>query len=38
VLHQGIGGPYTGRMDDDLDDGDGASTARGLAERDRTGL
>ena len=40
VLHQGIGGPYTGRMDDDLDDsdGDGTGAARGLAERDRTGL
>jgi hypothetical protein len=22
VLHQGIGGPYTGHMDDDLDDED----------------
>ena len=41
VLHEGIGGPYTGRMDDDLDEdaGDGAGDATaGLAERDRTGL
>ena len=36
VLHEGIGGPYTGRLDDDLEDDAGA--AQGLAERDRTGL
>jgi nitrogen fixation protein NifU and related proteins len=36
VLHEGIGGPYTGRLDDDLDDD--ASLAQGLADRDRTGL
>ena len=36
VLHEGIGGPYTGRLDDDLEDD--ASLAQGLAERDRTGL
>ncbi len=38
VLHQGIGGPYTGRMDDDLDEGDASDAAAGLAERDRSGL
>jgi nitrogen fixation protein NifU and related proteins len=36
VLHEGIGGPYTGRLDDDLEDD--ASLAQGLADRDRTGL
>jgi nitrogen fixation protein NifU and related proteins len=36
VLHEGIGGPYTGRLDDDLDDD--ANLAQGLADRDRTGL
>lgn len=39
VLHEGIGGSYTGRMDDDLDAGDGTDSATsGLAERERTGL
>ncbi|HEV2457746.1 MAG TPA: SUF system NifU family Fe-S cluster assembly protein, partial [Ktedonobacterales bacterium] len=33
VLHEGIGGPYTGRLDDDLEDD--ASLAQGLADRDR---
>ncbi len=38
VLHQAIGGPYTGRMDDDLDAEDEETAARGLAERDASGL
>jgi nitrogen fixation NifU-like protein len=38
VLHQGIGGPYTGRLSDDLDDEDEGTAAQGLAERNATGL
>ena len=41
VLHQGIGGPYTGRYetdDTDDEDEDEASTSQGLAERDKSGL
>jgi nitrogen fixation protein NifU and related proteins len=39
VLHQGIQGPYTGRLEDeDEDEGDGSGLAMGLAERDRTAL
>jgi nitrogen fixation NifU-like protein len=37
VLHQGIGGPYTGRYDEDDEDDDEAA-AQGLAERGRGGL
>lgn len=38
VLHEAIGGPYTGRMDDDLDadDADAAQAAR--RDRDASGL
>jgi nitrogen fixation NifU-like protein len=35
VLHEGIGGPYTGRMDDELDE---QSAARGQDDRAKTGL
>lgn len=38
VLHQGIGGPYTGRYDADDDADDESSAADGLAERDTSGL
>jgi nitrogen fixation NifU-like protein len=38
VLHQGIGGPYTGRTDDDLGDEDEQAAAQGLAQRNATGL
>jgi nitrogen fixation NifU-like protein len=38
VLHEGIGGHYTGRLDDDLEDDEGGDTTTGIAERDRTGL
>jgi nitrogen fixation protein NifU and related proteins len=34
VLHEGIGGPYTGRLDDEDDEG----AAQGLRERDSSGL
>jgi|SRR5579871_230196 nitrogen fixation NifU-like protein len=37
VLHQGIGGPYTGRMDDD-DDLDDEAAAQALKERDSSGV
>lgn len=37
VLHQGIGGPYTGRMDDD-DDLDDAAATQALKERDSSGF
>jgi nitrogen fixation NifU-like protein len=36
VLHQGIGGPYTGRLDDDLEDDEAAAQAK--AARDAGGL
>jgi nitrogen fixation NifU-like protein len=35
VLHEGIGGPYTGRMDDALDD---ETAARGKDEQAKAGL
>jgi nitrogen fixation protein NifU and related proteins len=38
VLHQAIGGPYTGRMDDDLDAEDEQAAEHAKAERDATGL
>jgi nitrogen fixation NifU-like protein len=38
VLHQAIGGPYTGRMDDDLDAEDEQAAEQAKAERDATGL
>ncbi len=33
VLHQGIGGPYTGRLDDDLDDDEATAAKRDAAGR-----
>src|SRR5262249_39347258 len=38
VLHEGIDGPYTGRLEDEDAEADGADAATGLAERNRTGL
>ncbi|HEV8194480.1 MAG TPA: hypothetical protein VGP82_23760, partial [Ktedonobacterales bacterium] len=42
VLHEGIEGPYTGRVDDELEDEDededGGSAADGMREHERTGL
>ena len=38
VLHEGIEGPYTGRVDDELDDEDSGSVVDGMNERERTGL
>ncbi len=38
VLHQGIGGPYTGRYDTDDDEDNEVSAAEGLAERGTSGL
>ncbi len=38
VLHQAIGGPYTGRVEDDLDDEDVEAAQQGRAERDASGL
>ena len=35
VLHEGVGGPYTGRMDDDLDD---ETAARAKDEQAKAGL
>lgn len=38
VLHQGIGGPYTGRYETDDEDEDEVSASQGLAQRDKAGL
>jgi len=39
VLHEGIEGPYTGRVDDELDDDDDSgNVVDGIRERDQSGL